>query len=277
VETTVFATARRLLLGRRVTSPIAIRGTPLAAILALSGFAAAPRPGGSSAASHWGRAIVRRFRRRDGAGERAGTSPLMIVLSRWRIEMGFALAAVVLATAHPTRVSVAVGLPFVVLGIGLRGWARGHLTRRTQLTRSGPYALVRHPLYVGSFLLGLGFAVMSDAVVVPPLFTMVFAVLYVPKALREEAFLRDRYGSDYDAYAARVGRCVPRRPPRAAPERRSVEWFSWQRVFGHREYLTWLGTAAALTVVWAEAVGALHAVAMYALHRVPWLEPFARF
>jgi protein-S-isoprenylcysteine O-methyltransferase Ste14 len=199
----------------------------------------------------------------------------MVALSRWRIEIGFLFGILVLLTAEPTRRAVVAGLPFMVVGIALRGWARGHLTRRGRLTQTGPYALVRHPLYVGSFLLGLGFAIMASVALVPLGFVIVFAVMYVPKALREEAFLRERYGDEYDAYAQRVGRFVPKLR-RASREEWNTEWFSWERVFGHREHLTWLGTAAALVLVWAAAVGWLHRVGMYAQDHVPWLSDLAR-
>ena len=195
---------------------------------------------------------------------------MLVALSRWRIELGFLLGVVALVTARPTPVSIAAGMSFVLAGVGLRAWARGHLARRSHLTRSGPYAFIRHPLYVGSFLLGLGFALMTGNALVPSCFAIVFVVMYVPKALREEAFLRERYGEEYDVYMRSVGACVPKRGTIAsAPSSRQP--FSWQRLFGHREHLTWLGTAMALTLVWAEAIGALHAVAQVALHRLPWL------
>ena len=195
----------------------------------------------------------------------------MVALSRWRIELGFLLGVVALATARPTRLSIVAGSPFVLIGIGIRGWARGHLARRSHLTRSGPYAWVRHPLYVGSFLLGLGFAIMTGNAIVPSCFVVVFLIMYVPKALREETFLRERYGEEYVAYVRSVGAFVPQRRTIVSAEA-SPQWFSWQRVFGHREHLTWVGTAMALTLVWAEAAGALHAVTQVALHRLPWLE-----
>jgi len=198
------------------------------------------------------------------------TPRAMIVLSRWRIEVGFVLGSIVLVTANPTRTSIAAGLPVLLAGLGLRGWGRGHLTRRAHLTQSGPYAFVRHPLYVGSFLLGLSFAIMTGIVWLSLLFPLIFTAMYLPKALREEAFLRERYGDEYAAYADRVGRFFPhlRRVP---PAFRGAQQFSWERVFGHREQLTWLGALAALGLMWAVASGWIHQLAHYAAAHWPWV------
>jgi protein-S-isoprenylcysteine O-methyltransferase Ste14 len=265
------------LLNRAVPAAFPIRGTPLQLLLAASRYATLEvGPGGRRSpfvprgAVH--RIFVRRFMRRPTVDATPSTgSRALIALSRWRIEMGFLLGVVVLATAQPTPTSIAAGLPFLLAGIGLRAWARGYLTRRTHLTRSGPYAFVRHPLYVGSFLLGLAFAITSGAPIVPPLFVLVFLVMYLPKTTREEAFLRARYGDEYVAWADRVGRFVPRVGARATAGGSPRQWFSWQRVFGHREYLTWLGTAAALLLLWAQAVGWLNRVELYAAERLTWL------
>ncbi|HTQ43437.1 MAG TPA: isoprenylcysteine carboxylmethyltransferase family protein, partial [Polyangiaceae bacterium] len=118
----------------------------------------------------------------------------------------------------------------------------------------GPYAYVRHPLYVGSFMLGLAFCSMTNVPWLAVLFVAGFLGAYVPKALREEAFLHRRYGDEYARYAARVGAVVPamRRRPEAAGTS-ATERFTWRRVLRHREYLTWLGATAALVAMWARA------------------------
>jgi protein-S-isoprenylcysteine O-methyltransferase Ste14 len=177
----------------------------------------------------------------------------LAIASRWRIEVSFLAAPVVLWVAHPTTISMVRWLGLAVVGLALRCWARGHLERRAQLTQTGPYALMRHPLYVGSFLLGLAFCLMTNVPWVAMLFVVAFVSAYVPKALREETFLRARYGDEYDRYAARVGAVVPLvRLSRGgtAPAR---DRFTWRRVFRHREYLTWIGATAVFVAMWARA------------------------
>jgi protein-S-isoprenylcysteine O-methyltransferase Ste14 len=117
---------------------------------------------------------------------------------------------------------------------------------------------------------------MTGVTLAPLFFVVVFSAMYLPKALREEAFLRARYGDQYDAYASRVGRFFPQL--RWVPQQEMANpWFSWQRVFGHREQLTWLGTAAALALIWAQAVGWLHPLGVYTAEHLPWLDNIAHF
>lgn len=172
----------------------------------------------------------------------------LAIASRWRIESAFVAAPLGLWFAHPTRASVAQGLPLVIAGLALRCWARGYLERRAWLTRGGPYALVRHPLYVGSFAIGLGFCWMANVPVFVPIFAVLFAAAYVPKAIREENFLRARYGEEFESYASNVAAIVPRfHRPAAGTE--AAGSFAWQRVLRHREYFTWMGALVGLAVM----------------------------
>src|SRR5262245_9312915 len=151
------------------------------------------------------RDIKRRFRRTDGG-------PLEL-LSRWRIELGFAGGFLAFALARPTTTTVVAGVPLALAGLGIRTWARGHLRRARELTATGPYAHHRHPLYLGSFLAGLGFVVMTGSWVVAAIFPVVFLAMYVPKILREEAYLRGLHGARYERYAQQVPAWLPRLSP----------------------------------------------------------------
>lgn len=179
---------------------------------------------------------------------------MLTLLSRWRVDVAW-IGVVMIAFTHPTTRSIAAFLPLVAAGLLLRLWARGHLERGVPITQTGPYAYVRHPLYVGSFVLGLAFALMSRSVGVVALYAASFLVMYVPKALREEAYLRAMAGPSYDHYAARTGAVLPRAhrtgaDPSAAPRR-----FQWQRVRHHREWRTWVGVLLILAIVWQRAAG----------------------
>jgi len=176
---------------------------------------------------------------------------VLVLLSRWRVNLGFAGAvAALLFAGDPTHASVLRWLPLALAGLGLRLWARGHLERRTPLAVSGPYALVRHPLYVGSFLMGLAFAAMTNDVHVAIAFVVVFLLMYVPKAIREEAYLHGLHGPAYSAYAARVGVLLP---SWSGLRQAVAGGFTWRRVLRHREYETWGGAASACIVLWLRA------------------------
>lgn len=125
------------------------------------------------------------------------------------------LATLVLPPAH-----VGAGAAVMALGEGIRLWAVGHigLPSRTRdasvgaLVDTGPYAVVRNPLYVGNILLWTGLGVMCwpAALVVFPAF-----LLYYDLIVRwEEGRLRATHAEAFAAYSSRVGRWLPRRLPR---------------------------------------------------------------
>lgn len=105
-----------------------------------------------------------------------------------------------------------------VIGLAFTWWARVHLgalwsvsvTRKHdhRVVESGPYAIVRHPIYTGLLLALLATAVAKGSVIAFAGFGL-FAVSFVIKARLEERFLREELGPQYDAYAARVPMLVP--------------------------------------------------------------------
>jgi protein-S-isoprenylcysteine O-methyltransferase Ste14 len=107
-----------------------------------------------------------------------------------------------------------LGLSLVLGGLAVRSWAAGILHKHEQLTTSGPYAIVRHPLYVGSFMMMLGFCALIDDreniwFVLGP-----FAGLYLLGILSEERALMERFGARWQEYASSVPRFLPRLPRR---------------------------------------------------------------
>src|SRR5688572_8091399 len=85
-------------------------------------------------------------------------------LARRRVPLGFVAAAATLVLAQPTWEAWRTGLLISVAGEGLRLWAAGHLEKSREVTRSGPYRFLRHPLYAGSALIAVGVAVASRGV-----------------------------------------------------------------------------------------------------------------
>lgn len=160
----------------------------------------------------------------------------MRFLARWRVFLGFVLAALVLWLATPTPLSLAIGAAIAVLGEALRLWAAGHLEKSKEVTRSGPYRYTRHPLYLGSSLIGIGMAEASNNLVVA-IVVAGYLVLTLTAAMRsEEAHLREKFGDAYDAYAEK----------RSAPMERR---FSWQRAIHNREHHTIAGLLAGMALL----------------------------
>ena len=176
------------------------------------------------------------------------------IVSRWRVEVAW-LALLIVPFAHPTRASIAGGALPVVLGLALRAWGRGYLERGVYLAQGGPYAYIRHPLYVGSGFVALGFAIMLLApALVTLLVAVAFVAMYRSKIVREDAYLHRLYGSEYDAYAARVPAVIPRLAGAHATAAAAAQRFSWRRVLEKGEWRTWLGVSLATVAVVVDAV-----------------------
>src|SRR5919106_3708853 len=90
----------------------------------------------------------------------------MTALARWRVPLGFVFGAAVLWLARPTLRSLAIGAAVAVVGEMIRIWAAGHLEKGREVTVSGPYRLTRHPLYVGSTVMGVGLAIAAASWIV---------------------------------------------------------------------------------------------------------------
>jgi len=158
------------------------------------------------------------------------------LLARFRVALGFISGVVVLVLAAPTTQSIALGLPVALAGELIRIWAAGHLNKSREVTRSGPYRFVPHPLYLGSSLIGIGLAIGSGSAAVV-LIVAVYLLVTLTAAIRsEEAFLRQKFGEAYDDY--RTSRVVDR-------ERR----FSWRQAMANREYRAVAGLAVALLLL----------------------------
>ena len=110
-----------------------------------------------------------------------------------------------------------VGAALTGVGLCLRAWSVWHIggISRTRagrlgpLVTSGPYGLIRNPLYVANFLLWTGVVVMSELLWMLPVAWLVFAVQYSAIVKWEEAALRRTHGPAYDEYSRHVSRWLP--------------------------------------------------------------------
>jgi protein-S-isoprenylcysteine O-methyltransferase Ste14 len=158
------------------------------------------------------------------------------VLARWRIALGFAFGVIVFWLAAPTWRSLAFGAAAAAGGEAIRVWAAGHLEKSREVTRSGPYRWIRHPLYLGSTFIALGVAIASNRLIVAGLVAL-YVLTAIPAAISaEERHLRDKFGPQYDAYANRQA------PPMNRP-------FSLARARVNREHHTIAGVLIALTLL----------------------------
>ncbi len=133
------------------------------------------------------------------------------LIQRMRVPLGFLFGALFLwlAPRYTTPRTLIIGAVVALVGVLLRAWSTGHIVKNEKLTTTGPYAHTRNPLYLGSFLLALGFAIAAHWVAV--LLVIAFwIVVYGPTITRERAFLRTIYGDAYAEYEAHVPAFLPR-------------------------------------------------------------------
>jgi len=171
------------------------------------------------------------------------------IARRVRVPLGFVLAAFYIWLAHPTVLSLFVGAVIALLGVVIRAAASGHITKNAALTTTGPYAYTRNPLYLGSIIIGMGFAVAARNAWIVIAIAALFIAIYLPVIASEEQFLRATFPG-YDDYAARVPRLLPR-----LRKDTDTGSFSWDRYRKHREYNALIGTlfmiaALAAKLVW---------------------------
>jgi protein-S-isoprenylcysteine O-methyltransferase Ste14 len=157
-------------------------------------------------------------------------------LARLRVPLGFLFGAAVLSLARPTWTSIAIGAAIGVIGEGIRVWAAGHLEKSREVTRSGPYRFTRHPLYVGSSIMGLGVAAGTASWAVFALVAIYMGSTIAAAIRTEEAFLRERFGDQYSAYAE------SRAPAMARP-------FSLERAWRNKEYRAITGLVVAIALL----------------------------
>ena len=179
---------------------------------------------------------------------------------RPRLLAVYAVALLLVWFAEPTPRSLALGGSLALAGESLRLWATGHLNKNAELTVTGPYAYLRHPLYLGTLSIGTGFAVMASTLWA---FGVWFVCLlgyfgyYMPYKNRiEGARLEEIYGDRYRRFSLAVPRLIPRlhayRPLEANPG--TDDGWNRKRFYSNHELGTTLVVvvgAAAMVCRWA--------------------------
>ena len=173
------------------------------------------------------------------------------VARRIRVPCGFVIAAFYLWLAKPSVWPLGIGAVFVIAGLVVRGVASGYLNKNEQLTTCGPYGYTRNPLYLGSVVMAIGFAIIARSFWIVLILAAVFVGIYLPVIRAEEAYLAQNF-PEFSDYARQVPRLIPRlRKSSGAPGS-----FSWSLYWKHREYNATLGSAAILAIMIAKLLWA---------------------
>ncbi len=167
------------------------------------------------------------------------------IAQRLRVPIGTLLGIVFLILMHPSRRSLWIGGIITVAGASIRLWAAGHIEKGKTLAQSGPYALTRNPLYLGSFLMALGILLAGQGYWLLIPFSIFFVGFYYPVMKAEEQELFQGYGEAFLAYSRRVPLFIPalRHPARVS------SGFLWSRVIRNREHRTLMGLVLAEAIL----------------------------
>lgn len=164
-------------------------------------------------------------------------------VAKLRVPAGFVMLAAFALISRPTADSLSIGLPLSLCGLGLRAWAAGHLAKNQRLATSGPYALTRNPLYLGTLITALGFAIAGDSLGLALLFCVLFALVYLPAIELEEQHLLAILPG-YAEFAARVPLLIPRPPRNLGPDPFSFALYrrnrEYQALWGWIAGVAWL-------------------------------------
>ena len=125
--------------------------------------------------------------------------------------IGLLLVAVCAYFTRPGTVLVLIGMALAVVGQVFRIYAAGFIHKNKQLASTGPYALVRHPLYTGNFLILIGFALAANNLYVW-IAVLVFFLIWYPAAIAyEDSKLERIFGDEWRSWSRNIRAIVPGR------------------------------------------------------------------
>lgn len=179
------------------------------------------------------------------------------IATRLRVPLGFLFAAAYLWFAQPIWISIVVSSGFILLGVGIRAAASGHIRKNERLATSGAYAYTRNPLYLGSIVLAAGFVIAARNPWIGIAAAVMFFVIYMPVILAEEKYLRATF-PEYAEYAAQVPRLLPRSTPYRTMTEGGLPQFSRELYMRHREYNSIVGSALMLGALILKVVVVKH-------------------
>lgn len=119
----------------------------------------------------------------------------------------------------------------MLYGVGVRIWGAGNLRKNQEVTRTGIYRMVRHPLYVGSLAMFLAmFVSVGDPLLGGLLFLLMLVLVYYPTMLDEEAYLESKFPGEFAEHAS-LARLVPN--PLRLPEALRTDRFTLRAALGN--------------------------------------------
>ena len=138
----------------------------------------------------------------------------------------------------------------IICGGLLRSWAGGCIMKNKALMTTGPYHLCRNPLYLGSFMIAMGFAVILRDVMLWAMF-VTFFLMYIPTIKAEEQKLARLFPDEFSAYIKATGILFPK----SFSLKKLKSHWSLKRWWQNTEYNAMIAIIVAFTIIeylWAK-------------------------
>ena len=150
-----------------------------------------------------------------------------------RFAIIYPLGAYVIFFAIPDDKSLLIGIWFIIPGLLIRLWSNGYIMKSQKLTTCGPYRFVRHPLYLGTTLLIIGFIIMLRVYAIGILSIVIISIIYCKTIRKEEKMLGDKFKKEWFNYQKKVRAIIPMLHPYQGADK----WpFSFKRLVKSQEY-----------------------------------------
>lgn len=175
--------------------------------------------------------------------------------ARNRVRLSYALAVLLFVAVFSLQLvpygfnssTGIIALIIILCGVLLRSWSAGVIHKDQQLATQGPYALVRHPLYFGSWLMLLGSLLMIGGGWLALAFAIPFGLLYWPTLRNEEKILNEHFPDQWHAYTQQTGRLYPKKIV-GLTKRLNIKW-AFDQWRANREYEGWALAGVAVLII----------------------------
>ena len=168
-----------------------------------------------------------------------GTAPVLMLVAGLLVYISSRLdpPSFLIGEGFPLMYYELICLVVSVSGLIVRIYTVGHTPKNTSgrnvkkqvadvLNTTGSYSVVRHPLYVGNYLMWLGPALMTENIWFMLVFTLAYWLYYEKIMFAEEQYLREKFGDPYLQWSDQVPAFIPKLRKFV----RSDQHFSWRKI-----------------------------------------------
>ncbi len=159
--------------------------------------------------------------------------------------------------ASPDMTSLSLGAGLALPGLWIRGWSAGTIYKDKKVAMTGPYALTRNPLYLGSFYIGLGVALAGGQWFWSLAFLAFYVAIYSKTMEEEVRHLTELFPDVYGEYASSVPMFFPRITSWSSRNEMDFGGFCWSQYHRNKEWEASVGVISVFMVLCAKFVWAL--------------------